>query len=75
MPIFEYECAKCKTHFELLVSGDTPETIVCPQCASKRVSKLFSCFSVSTGKPGIGGSSGTSGACSTCTTKDCGSCG
>ena len=75
MPIFEYECAKCKTHFELLVSDDAPETVRCPECASKRVSKLFSCFSVTSGKPESSASSGTSGVCNTCTTKNCGSCG
>ena len=75
MPIFEYECAKCKTRFELLVSADSEETVKCPQCSSRRVGKLFSCFSVSTGKAGGSGSSQTSGACTTCTTKNCGSCG
>ncbi|MFM7070841.1 MAG: FmdB family zinc ribbon protein [Planctomycetota bacterium] len=32
MPLFEYECRRCRSHFELLIrGGETPE---CPSCHS-----------------------------------------
>ena len=38
MPIYEYVCDDCQTHFEKIVFNKTQE-IACPSCASKR--KLF----------------------------------
>jgi len=43
MPIFEYECNSCGNRFELLIQrGKKP---ACPQCGSKKLTKLFSRFS------------------------------
>ena len=30
MPLYEYDCLKCRQRFEVLVRG--PQTIVCPSC-------------------------------------------
>jgi putative FmdB family regulatory protein len=75
LPIFEYECAKCKSTFELLTSGESCRTVKCPHCSSRKVAKLFSSFSVGTGRSGSPKDSGASGTCSTCTTKNGSSCG
>lgn len=45
MPIYEYECRKCRHHFEeLIFTADTP--IICPECRSDQVEKAFSTFGV-----------------------------
>lgn len=45
MPIFEYQCAKCGHTFEELVfNSDESDGVRCPDCNSKRVSKLMSSF-------------------------------
>jgi len=42
MPIYEYVCMKCESHFEELVrNGETPK---CPDCSSAKVQKQFSVF-------------------------------
>ena len=44
MPIYEYECRNCGSHFEKLVPrAGTP--IVCEACGSGKVVKQFSVFS------------------------------
>ena len=40
MPIFEYDCEKCGSEFELLVRHDQPP--VCPNCGTNRLLKRFS---------------------------------
>jgi putative FmdB family regulatory protein len=47
MPIFEYVCASCRRPFEELVLGD--ESVACPACRSRDVTKKFSTFATSTG--------------------------
>ncbi len=42
MPIFEYECSKCHSSFELLMRSDTK--VACPACASERVVRKLSLF-------------------------------
>ena len=44
MPIYEYVCMECESHFEELVRGD--EQVSCPDCATANVSKQFSSFAV-----------------------------
>jgi putative FmdB family regulatory protein len=42
VPIYEYVCMKCESHFEELVrNGETPK---CPDCSSAKVQKQFSVF-------------------------------
>ena len=76
MPMYEYNCGRCKKNFEELVYGD--ETICCPKCGSKKTRKLMSrCShrsgSRSSGSDYAGESSGGSG-CSGCSGGNCGSC-
>jgi putative FmdB family regulatory protein len=44
MPIYEYSCSGCGQSFELLImNSEKPE---CPECGSRRLSKLVSACSV-----------------------------
>ena len=40
MPIYDYHCPSCGTHFELLVRNGT--TVACPSCAARTVERLMS---------------------------------
>ena len=68
MPIYEYVCMKCESHFEELVrNGETP---TCPDCSSAKVQKQFSVFAAhgtstqpSFGTGGGGGCCGGSCGC------------
>ncbi len=42
MPIYEYECTKCNTVFEILVSINADENIRCEKCDSTETRKLIS---------------------------------
>jgi putative FmdB family regulatory protein len=42
MPIYEYVCMKCESHFEELVRGD--EDPACPDCGGAKVARQFSVF-------------------------------
>jgi putative FmdB family regulatory protein len=44
VPIYEYVCMECESHFEELVRGD--EQVACPDCAATNVAKQFSSFAV-----------------------------
>ena len=66
MPIYEYVCSDCKSHFEELVSINSREIIRCPQCASVKVKKTISANSFRTNH---GGASIPSGALSGCSSK------
>ena len=73
MPIYEYHCSKCDSDFEKLVFNSS-ETIECPQCKSKKVSRMMSAFAFSVGgkfKSTVGSSCGGCAAtsCSTCGSK------
>ena len=49
MPIYEYACMECESHFEELVrSGD--QAVVCPECGAGKVLKQFSTFAVHGGE-------------------------
>jgi putative FmdB family regulatory protein len=42
MPIYEYVCMSCESHFEELVrAGETPP---CPDCGSGKAKRQFSTF-------------------------------
>jgi len=45
MPIYEYKCNSCEQVFEVLTRthSDTKE-LVCPECNSQSVAKMFSSF-------------------------------
>ncbi len=58
VPIYEYVCMECESHFEELVrNGEEPD---CPDCASANVRKQFSVFAThgTAAQPSFGGSSG-----------------
>jgi putative FmdB family regulatory protein len=60
MPIYEFQCQKCKNEFEVLFrSGDEKLKIVCPACKSGKARKMMSAFA--------GGKSG----CNSCATTSC----
>jgi putative FmdB family regulatory protein len=55
MPIYEYVCMHCETHFEELVrNGEQPD---CPECDESNVRKQLSVFSAhaSSTQPTFGG--------------------
>ncbi len=59
MPIYEYICKDCQTHFEKIVLNKT-QVIACPKCAGKRNAIQLSVFSAVNGS-GNGASTKTSG--------------
>jgi putative FmdB family regulatory protein len=59
MPIYEYVCNECETHFEKIVINKQQE-ITCPKCASKKASIQLSVFATANG-----GSNGASAKSST----------
>jgi putative FmdB family regulatory protein len=48
MPIYEYICEDCQTHFEKIVLNKAQE-IACPKCAGKRNAIQLSVFSAANG--------------------------
>jgi putative FmdB family regulatory protein len=70
MPIYEYVCMECESHFEELVRSNIDgrvEQVSCPDCAATNVSKQFSSFAVhgvakvASGGPGGGCCGGSCG--------------
>jgi len=59
MPIYEYICEDCQTHFEKIVLNKTQE-IACPKCAGKKNAIQLSVFSAANGA-GNGASARSSG--------------
>ena len=49
MPLYEYECKKCSKQVEILVANQNTNP-VCPECGSKKLSKLLSVI----GSPVVG---------------------
>ncbi|MBN1613723.1 MAG: zinc ribbon domain-containing protein [Deltaproteobacteria bacterium] len=67
MPIYEFECSKCKNVFEaLFTSRDDKVKVACPVCNSKRTKKLMSTFG------GKFGNASSGGGCNTCAATSCG---
>jgi len=81
MPVYEYLCKDCSHQFEKLVRG-YKESTLCPQCSSRKVSKLFSTFAcrasessheASSHEASARASSASSG-CRSCSGGNCASC-
>ncbi|MGH7853422.1 MAG: FmdB family zinc ribbon protein [Candidatus Binatia bacterium] len=66
MPIFEYNCRKCKHPFETIVLS-TRERIACPKCQNNAVEKQLSVFSSRPSGP----ETASGGGCA-CTPQTCG---
>src|SRR5690242_10556977 len=68
MPIYEYICEDCQTHFEKIVLNKQQE-IACPKCAGKKNAIQLSVFSSANGSSNgastksSGGFSGGGGSC------------
>ncbi|HET8842707.1 MAG TPA: zinc ribbon domain-containing protein [Ktedonobacteraceae bacterium] len=73
MPLYEYYCSDCKSKFELLVSHQHADDVICMKCHSEHVRRLLSLFAMA-GKIGeesgygdldasAGGSCGCGGDC------------
>jgi putative FmdB family regulatory protein len=64
MPIYEYVCMSCESHFEELVRSD--ETPPCPDCGSENAKRQFSTFAAhGLSKPSatLGGGGSGGGCC------------
>jgi putative FmdB family regulatory protein len=59
MPIYEYVCMECESHFEELLRHDEADP-GCPDCGSPRTKKQFSVFAShgTAEQPSYGGMSG-----------------
>jgi putative FmdB family regulatory protein len=64
MPIYEYACMECETHFEELVRSKE-QAVACPSCGGGNVLKQFSTFATigTSSKPSFSGPSGGGGGC------------
>ena len=52
MPSYEFECKACKHNFTLVMSVAEHEKkkVPCPECKSRKVSRLLSVFSAKTSR-------------------------
>ena len=75
MPIYEYVCMSCESHFEELVGMSDPDP-ACPDCGKTKVAKQFSSSFAAHGAPSpassFGGSRGSRGG--GCCGGGCGGC-
>jgi putative FmdB family regulatory protein len=72
MPLYEYVCKDCGSHFDALRSfKDADKTIICKGCLSEKTTRAISVFyAQSDGRTVTSG-----GGCSGCGGGSCGSCG
>lgn len=49
MPLYEYRCSDCKAKFELLVTHQNADDVVCMKCHSDKVRRLLSTFALPRG--------------------------
>jgi putative FmdB family regulatory protein len=74
MPVYEYLCTECSNEFEILMR-DQKESVLCPQCNSKKVSKLFSTFAHRRNTSSLEGiQSRSNSSCSSCSGGNCATC-
>jgi len=69
VPIYEYACMECESHFEELVRN-AEQAIACPECGAANVLKQLSSFAVAGLSPQPRSSGGGGGCCG----GSCGSC-
>ena len=70
VPIYEYACMECESHFEELVRN-AEQAVSCPECGAGNVLKQLSTFAVAgvSSQPKFGSSAGGG-----CCGGSCGSC-
>jgi putative FmdB family regulatory protein len=74
MPIYEYVCEDCGTHFEVLrPMKDADAPIGCRRCESRQTERMLSVFYAQSGGRAVAGTSGS--ACGSCSGGSCASCG
>ncbi|MBI5360132.1 MAG: zinc ribbon domain-containing protein [Planctomycetes bacterium] len=71
MPIYEFNCCKCRKKFELLIRSSDKCKPVCVHCNSKKLERLLSGFAIGGGNSG---GSSSSKSCSGCSSSSCSSC-
>jgi len=51
MPLFDFVCTQCGTHFERLIrtSGQSTQAVICPVCQSQETKKQLATFAVTSG--------------------------
>jgi putative FmdB family regulatory protein len=65
VPIYEYACMECESHFEELVRSEA-QAVTCPECGAAKVLKQLSTFAIhGAAKPSLAGptASGGGGCC------------
>ena len=64
VPIYEYACMECESHFEELVRS-SDQAVTCPECGAAKVLKQLSSFAVhgAVSKPSFAGPTGGGGGC------------
>lgn len=72
MPIYEFLCPKCNHEFETLVLKND-ETVRCPKCQCKGVTRLLSGFAHKS-EGGKMVSSASSSGCTSCAGGNCATC-
>jgi putative FmdB family regulatory protein len=61
MPIYEYRCKSCETHFDVLQrGGEEKKDLRCPKCGHEKVEKQFSAFATTGGGGGFSAASRSS---------------
>jgi putative FmdB family regulatory protein len=73
MPIYEFECRKCRRRFEVLFRSfnDKPK-VVCERCGSGRVTRAMSVFGMIS--KGSDGGSRSGPGCASCRRSSCVGC-
>lgn len=52
MPMYEYYCKDCKESFELIVSYQHADDVICAKCHGEKVRRKLSLFATSHGNEG-----------------------
>jgi putative FmdB family regulatory protein len=73
MPIYEFKCLKCESEFEKLVFGSYENAIDCPECSSREVEQMYSCFN-GVSRSSDGSTHSMSSGCSSCSSSSCAGC-
>ena len=63
VPIYEYACMECESHFDELVRSPE-QAVTCPECGAAKVLKQLSTFAVhGTTKPSVAAPARGAGGC------------